>query len=232
MAVSYKCFGVTDDGIKKVLFNGKTLKNKTELVSCLDNASMTRNFLPYIKIIVEKTQTFASGSKAALWPNGQTSQTFFDVVDGCIDIEKVKSAFVKRETKKSSNKTVRYFYSEKYSVGRDPVTKALPKNIDAEQFVAQLKNIDFKNLNCIIILKTVVNNDTRNSTYIERMLYNPAFMYNSYTMIIGSVYAKPVQTRDIQENDLPFTKTILNNWIENPETISKKLIRFFNHNAR
>ena len=68
---------------------------------------------------------------------------------------------------------------------------------------------------------------TKDQAYVELMLYNPKYMYDTQNVIIGSPRAAQLKTRPIYKRDLPLTANIIHEWIENPEKISQKLIKFF-----
>ena len=233
MALSFKCIGVLENGDKKPLFNGKSFTQFLLLFKRLETALKHNRLLPYKQIIIEKTETFARGPKAVLWPDGHKLQVLFSVDNGNIDINKLDKAFMQHRTPTEKTKVVRYFYEEKYAVGRNPAAKCLPRDVDAVIFIEKLKHISFDKLNCVILCRETTDTKTKDQTCVELMLYNPKYMYDTKNVIIGSKHAAQLKTRPIYKRDLPFTSHIIHEWVENPEKISQNLIRFFaKHNGK
>lgn len=84
MAKTFKCTGVTQNGERYYLFNGKSIKTKSLLNKYLDNAEKQNLLSAYNKIIIETTETFTSGDNAHIWPNGRITAFEFLVVNGVI----------------------------------------------------------------------------------------------------------------------------------------------------
>ncbi|MBR4507628.1 MAG: hypothetical protein IKP24_03785 [Alphaproteobacteria bacterium] len=89
MAITYKCFGQTNDNAHLALFNGRKYKVLASLVKQLKEETA----LDCEKVIIEKTEIFPSGEKSVLWPMGQKTHFSFDVVNGCIDTAKMDKIF-------------------------------------------------------------------------------------------------------------------------------------------
>lgn len=231
MAVSYRCLGVTDEDI---LIACKSFSTIGALLNYLRKQSEKSAFLPYKKIVIEKTQTFATGPNAALWPDGQVSKNYFNVVDGKIPLEKINSVLIKKRVVAPKHDTiVRYSYIEKYAITKRTSVKNLPKKVDVVDFVQRLQKLDFHYLNCVLLVREVFDVITKKSIYYEQMLYNPAYItHDTMGVIMGSLRDAHTTIRYINKHDLPITKNILNHWLDDSDKINPKLIKFLGQNER
>lgn len=91
MAITYKCFGQTNDNTRLSLFNGREYKVLATLVKQLNAVSLPS----YEHVIIQKIEVFPSGEKSVLWPMGQKTDFRFDVKNGNVDAVKL-AKFVSR----------------------------------------------------------------------------------------------------------------------------------------
>ena len=226
MSKTFKCIGVTQNGDKHYLFNKKSFATNSQMNTQLNNAQNKNLLSPYTKLIIEITEMFSTFPNTYIWPEGQVSLMEFDIING-----KVKKCLTtprhQESTNKPSTKKISFSYQEKYAVGINPALKHLPKNAAINEFIKQLQTLNFNNLNCVILNRQIIHIDNSNVYNTEIMLYNPQYMIDNNNVIIGSKYTQKPTTRYISKRDLPITKQIITDWIENPENISLKLSNFF-----
>lgn len=240
MATKYKIFGVMPNGDKHGLFDGAVFVQKQHAIKKLATASNKNELSNFEKIAFQEIKFFEHGPRADIWPDGQTVEFYFDIVDGKIPLEKINSVLIKKRTFSPKHDTiVRYSYIEKYAITKRASVKNLPKNVDVVDFIQRLQKLDFKYLNCVLLTREVFDTNTKESTYYEQMLYNPAYMtHDTMGVMMGSLRDVFTTThahttiRYINKNDLPITKNILNNWLDNSDKINPKLIKFLGQNER
>lgn len=235
MATKYKLFGVLQNGDKRALFNGATFSQKQNAIKRLEAAANKNKLSEFKQILFQEIKFFERGPNVAKWPDGQTTDITFDVMDGKIPLEKIKSVLIKpRVVVKKSEKFVRYSYIEKYAIAHRSSVKYLPKNVDVVDFIKRLQNLNFKYLNCVLLMREVFDTDTNDAIFYEQMLYNPAYLLHDMSGItIGALNTKQNTTiRYINKRDLPITKTILNHWLDDFNKINPKLVKFLKQNER
>ncbi|MFQ6760241.1 MAG: hypothetical protein ACLRFM_02490 [Alphaproteobacteria bacterium] len=234
MATKYKLFGVLQNGDKRALFNGATFSQKQNAIKRLAAAANKNKLSEFTKILFQEIKFFERGPNVAKWPDGQTTDITFDVMDGKIPLEKIKSVLIKpRVVVKKSEKFVRYSYIEKYAIAHRSSVKYLPKNVDVVDFIKRLQNLNFKYLNCVLLMREVFDTDTNDAIFYEQMLYNPAYLtHDTMGVVMGSLRDTHTTIRYINKRDLPITKTILNHWLDDFNKINPKLVKFLKQNER
>ena len=143
----------------------------------------------------------------------------------------MKLIIKKRPRREHVDVSVRYYYETQYVSGVK--RKYLPQNVNPAIFVDKIKNVDFNGLNFVLLTREATNLDDRVQTFREIMLYNPRYKtYDLASVFIGSKYNNPPKVRRINKHDIPFTKTILNNWVADTDNINQNLLKFFGENVR
>lgn len=230
MATNYKALVQNADGTRVYLFDGKDFKTKLFLINRIKTAVKKHKLDGYEKFILEETQFFEHGPNATIWPDGQKKFTEYNIAQ--IMTDEIDNILVKKRPRREhANVSVRYYYETQYVSGVK--RKYLPQNVNAAIFVDKIKNVDFNGLNFVLLTREATNLDDRVQTFREIMLYNPRYKtYDLANVFIGSKYNNKPKVRRINKHDIPFTKTILNNWVADTDNINQNLLKFFGENVR
>ena len=230
MATNYKALVQNADGTRIYLFDGKDFKTKLLLINRIKTAVKKHKLDGYEKFILEETQFFERGPNATIWPDGQKKFTEYNIAQ--IMTDEIDNILIKKRPRREhTDVSVRYYYETQYISGVK--RKYLPQNVNAAIFVDKIKNVDFNGLNFVLLTREATNLDDKVQTFREIMLYNPSYKtYDLASVFIGSKYNNPPKVRRINKHDIPFTETILNNWVADTDNINQTLLKFFGENVR
>lgn len=234
MATKYKLFGVLQNGDNCPLFDGATFSQKQHAIKKMETASNKDKLSGFTKIIFQEIKFFERGPNAAAWPNGQTKNTIFDITDGKIPLEKMKSVLIqehKKDTQK--NTSVRYFYETNYPYLEKMQKFDLAKNVTPLDFVKHLRNVTFGNLSFVLLTREATDLTSGKKSYREIMLYNIKHPGYDMVRVIETYIRNDIpDVRYINKNDIPMSENMVKNWSQMPDNIPTKLIKFLGQNEQ
>lgn len=234
MATKYKLFGVLQNGDKCALFNGATFSQKQNAIKRLEAAANKNKLSEFTKILFQEIKFFERGARAAAWPDGQTTDITFDVMDGKIPLEKIKSVLIKEHKKDAEkNTSVRYFYETNYPYLEKMQKFDLAKNVTPLDFVKHLRNVKFGSLSFVLLTRETTDLTRGDKSYREIMLYNITHPGYDMVRVIESYIGGDIpDIRYINKNDIPMSENMVKNWVKTPDNIPTKLVKFLRQNER